>query len=66
MGEHDAPGRVKRAARLIVDEQLVVGINIGRGNIAGPNERVERVILPNDSCQVQGICNIANPILCQT
>ena len=66
MCEHDAPGRAKRAARLIVDEQLVVGVNIGSGDIVGPNEPIERVILPDDSCQVQDMCNIANAILRQT
>ena len=60
---HDAPGRAKRAARLIVDEQLVVRVNIGRGDIVGPNEPVERVILPDDSGQVQCMCNIANTVL---
>ena len=63
MREHDAPSRVKRAARLIVNEQLVVGVNIGRGDIVRPNEPVERVILPDDSCQVQRMRNIANTVL---
>ena len=64
--EHDAPGPVKRVARLIVDEQLVVRVNIGSGDIVSANEPVERVILPDDSCQVQDMCNIANTILRQT
>ena len=66
MREHDAPSRVKRAARLIVNEQLVVGVNIGGGDIVRPNEPVERVIFPDDSCQVQRMCNIANTVLRQT
>ena len=63
MCEHDAPGPVKRATRLIVDEQLVVRVNIGSGDIVSANEPVERVILPDDSCQVQRMCNIANTVL---
>jgi hypothetical protein len=69
MCEHDAPDRVKRARAQIVNEQAVVGINIGRSDSGvpnhGPNAPVERVILPDDSLQSQLICNITNAVLCQ-
>ena len=64
VSEHDAPDHVERAARLIVNERLVVSSNIGRSDIVSPDEPVKRVILP--SCPAQRMCNIANAILCHT
>jgi hypothetical protein len=63
--EHDAADRAKRAGGLVVDEILILSINIRCSDVVDPNEPVERVILPDDSRQVQRMCNKPNPVLCQ-
>ena len=61
------PDRVKRARAQIMNEQAIVGINIGKGDSGvpdhGPNTPVERVILPDDRLQAQLIRNITNAVL---
>jgi hypothetical protein len=65
--EHDAADRAKRAGSLVVDEILILSINIRCSDVVDPNEPVERsrVILPDNSRQVQRMRNKPNPVLCQ-
>jgi hypothetical protein len=63
--EHDVADRVKRASGLIVDEISILSINNRCIDILNPNELVERDKLPDNSRQVQRMCNKANAVLCQ-
>ena len=48
MRKHDTPSSIKVACSQVVDEQLVVGIDIGSSDIVRPDAPVERVVLPYD------------------
>ena len=65
MCEHDAADGAKRAGGLVIYETLILSINIRCSDVVDPNEPVERVILPDDSRQVERMCNKPDPVLCQ-
>jgi hypothetical protein len=65
VSENDAPSGVERARRLVVNKQIIRGVNISGGDVIRPDAPVVRVILPYDSLEAQRIRNRANAILKQ-
>src|SRR6266571_9137500 len=46
--EHDTPDRIEVAIGQVADEQVVVIVDVGSGDVALPGAPVERVVLPHD------------------
>jgi hypothetical protein len=61
--EHDPPSSTEGASGLVVDEQLVVFIDVGRGVAIFPLLPVIRVILSHDRLQANRIGDRTNTIL---
>ena len=63
MCKKDAPSGVERARRLVVNKQIIRGVNISGSDVIRPDAPVVRVILPYDSLEAQRIRNCPNAVL---
>ncbi len=61
--EHDTPDRIEAARGQVIDEQVVVVVNVGSGDVALPGAPVERVVLPHDRLQAKRSGDRTNAIL---
>lgn len=61
--KHDSPGSIEVASGLIVDEQLVVCIDVGGGDVVRSDAPIVRVELPYDRLQVQSVGDSTNAVL---
>ena len=61
--EQDTPDRVEGASSQVADEQTVVCIDVGGGDVAHPGAPVVRVVLPYDRLQAKCVGNRTNAVL---